>query len=450
MAQSSISYAQKDELGVAPTGVVAASDLNSIKAVVNGNSGDSEGRLVALELSDADTVVMVKQASDLSGILLSTSVYFIDGIIDMGTQSIEVPAGGLSIVGSSFDISQLVSSEDGYTMFTSPAGGSGNLLQQDIGLTTSGVGSQVHNLVSATGFDAFEVARVNWNNCTSMGTLDNFRQGFETGTGRFGGSPILILKGAWSGGYFQDSSIVRSLTDFTGALFEAGANFTMASRFRTNANVDLPASAALLDFSEINFPNSSTVQLVDCIVTRDGVFNPEDTNLTPNLGRGNLASSWRDNTGVPNTFVGATSTLTVESATTINTQGVWESLSGTFAATDLQHFDSAVSGQLRHLGSTPRDFNVVANIVLEGAANDSTSIKFRKWDNSASAFVELEATTQTRVVNNLQGGRNVAYFTVMSSVTLDELDYIYLQARNNDSTTNLTAEVSSFFRVQER
>jgi len=57
--------------------------------------------------------VVVTQASDFSGTLDSTKQYFIDGIIDMGSQSIEVPAGGLTITGYSFDLSKLISSATG-------------------------------------------------------------------------------------------------------------------------------------------------------------------------------------------------------------------------------------------------------------------------------------------------------------------------------------------------
>jgi len=40
--------------------------------------------------------VVVTQASDFAGILDPTKEYFIDGIIDMGSQAIEIPSGGLN------------------------------------------------------------------------------------------------------------------------------------------------------------------------------------------------------------------------------------------------------------------------------------------------------------------------------------------------------------------
>lgn len=399
----------------------------------------------------ATSVVLVQSSDDLSGTLDSTKTYFIDGIIDMGTQSIEVPAGGLNLTGSTFDVSQLISSEDSYTMFTTPGGGSGNLLIQDIGITASGTSSQVFDLTDATGFNAFEIARINFNDCTSLGEFTNYRQGFETGTGRFGGTPNLTLSGTWGGGYFIDSSIVRSLdAGMTGALYQAGAGFSMSSRFRSNQNIDLPANAAFVDFSPSNFPNPSTLQLQDCIITRDGVANAEDPNITPNIERGDLPSAWKNNNGMLNTYVGGTLSVITESTTSISTVDTWETLAGTWLSTDLEHFDVPASGQLRHLGDNPRDFEISASMVIDGGQNDVVAIKFRKWDDSASAFVELDYTTQNRVINNLQGPRDVAYYTIFTGVTLDQNDYIYMQVKNTTDTTDVTAEAGSFFRIQER
>ncbi|MBL4664324.1 MAG: hypothetical protein JKY22_12405, partial [Flavobacteriaceae bacterium] len=120
---------------------------------------------------DLNSRVIVQQASDLAGSLSSTVQYLLDGIIDMGSQSIEVPQGGLNLAGYNFDISKLTSSVSGYTMFTSPAGGSGNLLGSDYAVEVTGASSQVYNLISDTGDEAIEISRVNYNNCTSLGEI---------------------------------------------------------------------------------------------------------------------------------------------------------------------------------------------------------------------------------------------------------------------------------------
>lgn len=423
-----------------PKGVAAASS-GTVYTADGAGSGNWEKYY--------DKLVVVKAASDLAGSLSSDTVYFIDGVIDMGTQSIEVPVGGLSLSGHNFDVSKLISSEASYTMFTSPVGGSGNLVGKDYALEVTGTSSQVYDITSATGFDAFEFARINYNNCTSLGTITGYRQGFETGTGRFGGTPNLTLAGTWSGGYFIDASIVRSLdAGMTGALFQEGAAFTMASRFRSNMNLDLPASAAYLDFQSSNFPNPSTLQLTGGIVSRNGVFDADDSNLTPNISAVELPSAWSDNVGLNNTFEGGELGVTTEVATTVAVANTYYDLAGTYTSNDLQHFDSPSNGQLRHLGTSPREYSVIASLVIVGTSGHDIRVRVRKWDDSASAFVE--EFSQVREVNALVGGRDVAFFTLLGNITMDVNDYVILQVRNETLATNVTAELDSFLRVEER
>ena len=416
------------------------------RTAINGNATDAESRLNLLELANEASIVVVKQASDLSGILLSNVVYYIDGIIDMGSQSIEVPAGGLSLVGSTFDVSQITSSADTYTMFTSPVGGSGNLLCKDLSFEASGAGSQVFDLVSATGFDAFEFARINFNNCSSLGTVDNYRQGLEEGSGRFGGSPSLTLKGAWLGGYRITTSIVRSLAGtMTAPLFSAGTGFVMQSRFLTDINCDLPALAPLLDFSPTNFPNPSTLQIQEAIITRDGASNASDVNITPNVSSTDLCSAWRDNVGLKNTFVGGVNALAIEAETVISAINTASVIAGTWVPYDLVHFDSPANGQLRHTGNDPKQFRVTFDFVIEGTSGDSYEIRLIK-DDGAQTLV----FSQTRVVNNLQGARDVAYYDATTYVELNQNDIVFWEIVNTSSAANCTLEDGSQFNVEAR
>ena len=392
--------------------------------------------------------VVVTQASDLSGTLDSTKEYFIDGIINMAAQQITVPAGGLNLTGYNFDASKLTSSVVGYTMFISPVGGSGNIIGRDYAIEVTGATSQVYNIASATGFNAFEFSRINYNDCESLGTITNYRQGLEVGTGRFGGKPQLTLAGTWVGGYFIDTSIVRNLADGAYSLFAAGAGFLMSSRFRMNMNVDLPASASLIDFAEANFVNPSTLQLTDAIVTRAGVFNAADTNLTPNIAPSALVSAWSGNIGVYNTFVGGQAKVSTEVLTTITTQSVFVDLAGTFTASDLQHFDSPANGQLRNLGVSPAEYKVGSQFVLSSAANDEVELKIVIYRAATAAFED--AGEIRRVINNLQGGRSVAYFALSDNITLNQNDYIKLQVANDTSTADITAELDSYFTIEAR
>ena len=393
--------------------------------------------------------VIVTQASDLSGTLSSTKEYFIDGIVDMGTQEVEVPVGGLNLTGYNFDVSKLISSATSYTMFTSPIGGSGDLLGKDYAIEVTGASSKVYDIEDATGNNAFEFARINYNNCTSLGTITGYRQGLEVGTGRFGGKPELTLAGVWLGGYFIDTSIVRSLTDGAYSLFSAGAGFVMNSRFRSNQNIDLPASVSFFDFAAGNFVNPSTLQIMGAIVTRNGVFDAVDSNITPNVSESDLVSDWTGNNGMPNTFEGGSIGVTTEVATTINTIGVYEDLAATlWAIADLQHFDNPSGNQLRHLGNTPREYKVVADFTIESSANDVLTLRVSKFDSSAASSSTV--LDQSRQVNSLVGGRNVAFFSININTELDQNDYVFLEIANQTSTDNITAETDSYYIVEDR
>lgn len=398
--------------------------------------------------------IIVKQsnlATTLGGTIDSTKVYVLDGIIDFtGTGlNIEVPVNGVSIIGSTFDISKLICSDVNYTMFTSPIGGSGNILGMDYAVEVTGTGSQAYNLTDATGFNAFEFSRINYNDCTSLGTITDYRQGLESGTGRFGGKPELTLAGTWIGGYFIDTSIVRSLTNDTYTLFKAGAGFSMASRFRSNMNIDLPASVSFFDFAPGNFTNPSTVQIQGAIVSRNGVFDATDSNITPNMMEGDLVAAWSDNNGMPNTFEGGSVGVTTETATVIGSAGVFVDLDATsWTALDLQHFDNPSGNELRHLGNTPREYKVVADFTMDSTSGNVLTLRVTKWDDSVSSFSTV--LDQSRQVNALVGGRDVAFFSVNINTTLDENDFIKLEVANVSAANNITAEADSYMIVEER
>ena len=396
------------------------------------------------------TVNQTNLATTLGGTIDSTKVYLIDGTIDFtGTGlQITVPAGGISIIGTTFDVSKLICSDIDYTLFASAVGGSGNLLGMDYAMEVTGAGSQVYNLTDATGFNAFEFQRVNYNDCTSLGTITDYRQGLESGTGRFGGTPELTLAGTWSGGFFIDTSIVRGLTDGAYSLFKAGAGFSMASRFRSNQNLDLNATVALLDFAPANFPNPNTLQLEGCIITRNGVFTATDTTITPNITRNEVQSSFRGNIGLLNTYVGGKLKVTGTAVTTIAAIGSYYTLNATWLAQDMTHYDSPSAGQLRHLGVNPVEFRVQADFTVESTPDDELAVRIRVWRALTSSFLEFQP--QIRQVNSLVGGRDVAFFTIFTSIRLDQNDYIYFQIANNTSTNNATLEVDSFYVVEER
>ena len=388
-------------------------------------------------------------ATTLGGVIDPLKEYFIDGIINITGFSIEVPIGGINLKGYDFDISGLVSTENNYIMFTSAIGGSGDFLASDFYIQVSGTNSKVYDIVDVDGLHAIEVLKLNYINCTSLGVIDSYRQLLEFDTGRFGGSPSLEFKGTWLGGARITTSIARGLNPLmTDAIFKAGLGFVMNSRFLTDLNIDLPALATLTDFTPSNFVNSSSFQLTGTLVSRNGVFNPEDINTNPNISRADVVSFWKGNVGLSNTHVGGQLIVTTEVATVVSAIGTYYPLVGTWSSVDLEHFDSPSNGQLRHLGNTPREYKFISDLAIDGGSNNDLTIRIRKFKFSDSSTSTVYS--QSRQVNNFAGGRDVAFFALFASLTLDKNDYVYLEIANNTSTTNLTAELDSFFNIEER
>ena len=414
----------------------------------NGSTWVSDRNDISLTLNDVlkNRIVVTQDnyATTLGGTIDSSKEYFLDGIIDLGATQITVPSTGITIKGYNFDASAITSSENNYTMFVSDVGGSGNVLISDLYIRASGTSSKVYDLVDATGFNAIECNTINYIACTSLGVIDNYRQGLETGTGRFSGTPELELKGVWVGGFFIDTSIVRGLTDGSYSLFKAGTGFLMSSRFRSNMNVDLPASVTYCDFSNSNFVNPSTLQITEMLMTRAGISDATDINYFPNIGVGEIAASFTGNKGLPNTFVGGKLTLTTEIATSI-TFNLPTALAGTFTASNLQHFDSPANGQLRHLGIDPREFRASFDFVLEGGNADDMKIELVVNDG-----IDNVVYNSTRVINNLVGGRDVAFYTNSVDIVLNQNEYCFWNVTNLSDSSNCTLELESSFSVTAR
>ena len=166
--------------------------------------------------------------------------------------------------------------------------------------------------------------------------------------------------------------------------------------------------------------------------------------ITPNITAANLSCSWKDNNGVSNTFVGAIATITTEILTSLSFNNPTPLL-GTVTTTDLQHFDSPANGQLRNLGVNPREFTVNFDFVLEGGSNDDYKIELVKNDGSNTVIYQ-----QTRVINNLSGGRDVAYFTGLANVIMNQNEYVFWQVTNLSDGSNCTLELDSSWSVEER
>lgn len=464
MAADKITYGDKSQGQVSgfPTNQKwTFGDANEVKDVVNANANDIDQNALdistntsniatntALSVTNRIIVNQSNVATTLGGVIDPTKGYFIDGSIDMGTVVCTVPLGGIDLMGDGANVSKLSSSENAYTMFVSDGGNAGNFIHSGIEISVTGAGSKVYDLISASGFSSFSANSIIWLDCSSLGSIEKYAQGLEVSTIREGGQPELELIGNWERGYVISNSQAFLLVDGSYSIYKAGLAFVMNGRFRSNQNIDLPTSASFIDFAPANFVTPSTLQLIDCLMTRGGILDASDTNITPNIAPSDLVSLWIANNGLGDTHVGGTNTITAEIETTINTQNVYEDLEGTFTTSGLQHFDSPSNGQLRHLGTSPRDYKITAHLDIDGGSNDELQISIARWDDSASSFSEI--SSQIRVVNNFQGGRDVAFFNIIVNTILDQNDFIKIQVRNLSDTSNVTAELEGYYFVEER
>ena len=389
------------------------------------------------------------QASDLSGALDSSSIYVIDGDIDMGSQTIEVPATGLTIRGLSKRTSRLRSSASSYTMFTSPIGGSGNILIFSLTIVVNGVSSQVYDVKSVNGSQSIETKDVIYAFCTSLGLMENWYQGAESTVVRYGGTPTLTLAGVWLG-YSLNFCIVANLNaGMTTSLFSAGTGLSFVSRFTTNITVDLPALASFCDYTSANFVLPSSFRLNNAKFTRLGSMPLEsENNILPNISHDDLKCIWLDNDGITNTHIGGAMTLSTQNATVINTTSTFERILGTFTLTNAEHFSMDINGEIKHEGSFPNEFWCFMNGSIEGPANAVLTVRLMRYQTSTTNHLEI--IRQQRVVNNNLGSRDVAFFNILGTTKLWQGDYVYVEVSNETNTSDVTLELDSFLNVIRR
>ena len=387
--------------------------------------------------------VIVDSADDLSGTLDSNSLYLITGAIDMGSTVINVPDDGISISGYSFNVSELFSTENNYSMFQ----GGGTVVLFDCSFRTEGTNSRVFDLKGTTGTEATNWQRVNFNQCTSLGVIEDYRQHFETNTGRFGGNCSLEFAGTWLGGATITSSIALIDDGSTDALWKAGAGLTFGTRFVSDANTNLGDTAALTDFSPSNFVNASALQFNGAIVSRNGTQDPTDSTLTPNISASDLQSNWKNNVGLNNTYEGGRLDITTDAATTNPGAGVFADIAGTWGPSNLVHFTEPSNGRLQHNGTSPREYSLFANLTVEAGINNELTVRVVKFNGVSDEVIE----SQTAQVTFTVFSQDVARFTINTNLDLDEGDNVRLQIANeSNGIADMTALDDSYFFVRER
>lgn len=414
------------------TGVISAqeSDYSSYYDL------KSQGRIICNQ-ANKDTT--------LGGVIDSTKEYFIDGIINMGNTQIKVPPLGIQIKGYSFALSGLITDENNHVLFVNQLPTCGNVVMSDLYISVNGSSSEVYGLINdGSGF--FVNSGMAYYDCTSLGQLIQFQQGLEENVTKVGGRPFLVLSGEWDG-WKANSVLIRNLDiQMNESLYREGSILTFDSRFLIDANVDLPMLASFIDFAPTVFKQSSAFQVNNCIFTRGGVTTNEDSNIVPNTLHSNVKANFKNNVGLNNTFVGCEMEVTTATETVFTTSNQVVDLNGTWSLSIDQHFVKANPNGVEHLGAIPNEFLVNYDMVIEGKSGDEIDLIFIKDDGTNATIV----SSQVRPINSLAGARDVGFFNRAFDVKLNQGDKLYVQVSNRTSSSNVTAEVSSYFLVTQR
>lgn len=387
-------------------------------------------------------IVFVQEAADLAGTLDSTKAYLIDGVIDMGTTQIRVPQGGITINGNGFDVSKLISSEDNYDMFIVDDTYSGNIFLTGLAVSVTGTSSRVHNLDNQENFGAVEWNDINFDNCTSLGVIDNYRQGLSRNVAFFNPSDGLEMGGAWLGGFAITDTIVINLPANT-TLFKAGSGFLIGSSFRSDMNaISIDDTATVFDFAPSNFIEDGSFQL-------NNFRTNVNSNAIPNFPSTDVKALFKNCTGIRNTYRGGRWTISTAVQTVISAVDTLTKLEGTTTYNDLEWFQSNGDNSMEYLADLEIDVLVTGILSIDGTNNTQVAIQIRQWDDSAGSYIEVGPEFPTTLNGGAAGtrGENTSFQGI---ATLNEGDRIEIWVINRSNASNVTAVMGGDVIVSER
>lgn len=385
-----------------------------------------------------DNQVVVKKPSDLEGTLSSSKVYAIDGVIDMSGSgiSIRVPQGGLSIIGLGFGISNLKCTDNSYDLFVIDDTYSGNLFIQNLDIEISGTSSRVFNLDNQGNASAVELNTVNFNSCTSLGSLDEYRQFLGQNIGFFSISQGLECVGNWTGGFRLTTALARGVG--SSIIIKAGTALVFNGRVLSDINMEGQSSATFTDMSASNIFTDGQLEVITA--NFNGVTNP-----IPNITGSNVKSRFRNCLGIKNTYVGGQWSLSSQVATVFTSVNP-NKIAGTTTYTELQWFSNSTNNAFVYDSTQTIEVEVKGTLSFTGGNGDQIALIVRQWDNSASAYIDLSETGS--VTMNAAG--RAEGVSVLGFGTLDENDRIELWAENQTDTTSITMLLGGLLSVSER
>ena len=381
-----------------------------------------------------DSEIVVKEASQLAGVLRSDVVYIIDDGVPMGAQQITVPASGLYLRGISNNIGGLSSAEASYSMFI----GGGNLFIDNLQIEASGANSEVFSLTDPTGLNAVECTTVNFNDCTSLGTLTDFRQGLWQNIGLFGCADGLTLAGAWLGGFAIFTAIVRTFDvgNTGGIVLSADSLSVFQSRIISDANIQVNLTSKAYSFIEANFANDKSFQLIGGEISGTGT-------RVDGITVQSTKSLWATN-GIPNTLPGGKLDFTVSVATTIALVNTPVKVAGTTVLSDEIWIEQNVDNRTEWLSSEDTDMQFTG--VLSATSGNNNQIAFELHIFNSGGTLQDTLTFPPITTNGAGRAENV---TLIETFQLSQGWYIELFVENRTGATDVSVEVDSRYIIEQ-
>ena len=387
-----------------------------------------------------DQVLYVKRAKQLEGKLDSSIVYFLDGQIDMGSTSIIVPSGGLTFQGHGFGVSGLVSSADNYTLFVENGTYSGDLFLTSMDVTVTGTSSKVFDLDNSENFNAIEWNTVNFLNCTSLGEIANYRQGLSRNVAWISCADGVTMSGNWSGGWAALDSIYVG-APLTGVLFRAGTALVIGGSFRSDMNILSLGTAGgiFCDFAPANIT-------LDGGFSMDGVRANPDAISFPNMPNTSVKARYRNCTGVRNTYVGASGTITTSTETVIATSGVYYSMAGSISVDEPTWLILFEDAGIEFNSDVATAFELAGAFSFSGTNNKVLSLKLYKYTVATTTWAAVSPSFEV-TLNASNLAENVSFGAFVDMVKGDRLEF---RVANLNGTNNITCLTGGQVRLKER
>lgn len=385
--------------------------------------------------------VKVNNASGFSGTIDSTKVYTVDGYIDLGDSFIDVPEGGITIIGLGSNISNITANSN---IFGGTGAYSGRIKLIDISLTSPNVFDN-NGTGAPSGGSEVSCIDVDFVDCASLGNLTGYRQGLWTGVGVIFCGEGLTMSGAWSGGFASLSSIVVGGLP-NGPLFKAGVGLTIGGSFRSNMNaVSLGAGGVFCDFAPANILTDAGFSMED-VRTGNLALDP-----FPNMPPSSTKASFQGckGAGVEDTYAGGAFVTTADGTTTVAAVDTLYQITATGVGQNLDWTAISNTNAIEYLSTQPISVSVNGSLSFSGGNNDQLGLQIRQWDDSAGQYVNV-GPEYTATMNGGLIGTRAENLSFGGTAKLNQNDRIEVWIKNKSGTTDIITLAGGEFTVTER